>query len=318
MINTGKLKTAAVLAAIAIAAAINVSEACAAAKIAFVRRSGDDSWVFTANADGSCLKRITRGQEPDISPDGSRVACVVSDAGSCSLRLAIFSLTDGKMTAIRGAAGSDVFTPRWSHRGTKLVFNSFSPKGSWRPGVCDITDGSCLTLKPHGSNAEGYVPCWTRSDSAICARDRGNMYFFDPLNGRQMGKRSIAHLFAKNSLYLSSSAGFNASFDGRRWMFCCEDGKSFCPKCASYAASGRRGIICLYSPAAGRLVKIPLKGLCVMDAVWLSGSEVIFSAHRPGERPDPRLTGSDIYKMDLRSRKPVLLLKNGCCVSVSR
>ena len=34
MINTGKLKTAAVLAAIAIAAAINVSEACAAAKIA--------------------------------------------------------------------------------------------------------------------------------------------------------------------------------------------------------------------------------------------------------------------------------------------
>jgi len=75
-------------------------------------------------------RRLTHGlraRDPAVSPDGSRVAFVTNDLGQMSL--CVMPMDGGKHRVLyRGEKGDQLYTPRWSPDGGKLVYSR------WREG----------------------------------------------------------------------------------------------------------------------------------------------------------------------------------------
>ena len=298
---------------------VAVSSCCAdnGSRIAFVRRCGDESWIYTADADGRNVLRAAAGYDPEISPDGSRIAYTHEDANGLR-RIAIFKQTSRKSSFVTEATGNESYGPRWSHDGTRLLFNGCTPKGRWQPVIYDMATGRRCAAKPPASWQIGYSLFWSSNDETFYAQDLKGLCGFNATTGRPIKEYSFGSLFSRHKAVITCFSRFCAPKSGRAWLVCCEDGKTLCRQCAAYAGSGRKGILCLYRPAAGTLVRIPLKNLCVMDACWLNADKAIFSAHRTDTRPNQQTTGSDLYTIDLRTKRVSLLLSNGCCVSASR
>jgi Tol biopolymer transport system component len=93
--------------------------------IVFVRGTGSGAGkIFSIKTDGSGLKRIVRGDDPDVSPDGSKIAFARRDG------VYGVPITGGKPRRIAPNAKH----PEWSPDGTSLAFTRTSR-------VCD--EGGC-------------------------------------------------------------------------------------------------------------------------------------------------------------------------------
>ncbi|MET0284753.1 MAG: hypothetical protein ABW352_09795 [Polyangiales bacterium] len=75
------------------------------------------------------LTRALRAREPDVSPDGKRVAYVVQGGGLTQLEIAeLDRVEQTRRVVVQSRRFEQVFTPRWSPDGSKLAY------GSWRQG----------------------------------------------------------------------------------------------------------------------------------------------------------------------------------------
>ncbi len=89
----------------------------------------EDFDIFTANADGSDLKRLTRARgynaEAVVSPDGRSVVFTSSRDGDLDIyTMRIDGTHVRRLTRTLGYDGG----PWWSHDGTKIVYRAFHPE----------------------------------------------------------------------------------------------------------------------------------------------------------------------------------------------
>jgi Tol biopolymer transport system component len=75
-----------------------------------------DTYVWVAALDGTAPKRIARGQAPELSPDGTRLAYnTVQPTGQPAHRqIAIFDFAAGTTTILEKVPSTNAMTPRWS------------------------------------------------------------------------------------------------------------------------------------------------------------------------------------------------------------
>ena len=114
--------------------------------------------LFVRSTDGRRTRRLTRGlraRDPDVSPDGRRVAFVSNDLGSNHLMTV--PLAGGRpATLLRGKGGEQVFSPRFSPDGRRLVFSRWVPGGKRDIYVLEVatrrlrrlTDDRALDIDP--------------------------------------------------------------------------------------------------------------------------------------------------------------------------
>lgn len=74
----------------------------------------DNGYICTLNGDGTSIRRLTRGTDPEVSPDGSKVA-FLSGTNVCVMN------SDGSQ--VKTVAAGDFGSPTWSPDGLYLAFD---------------------------------------------------------------------------------------------------------------------------------------------------------------------------------------------------
>ena len=161
--------------------------AAASANIAFVRGFASQT-VFTANDNGSGVKRVARGADPHISPDG---ASVVYYAEGPNHR------PEMKLAAVGGGAGKTLMT------GWQEPFNlAFSP------------DSEFILATRGGELGKRNLVLITVATGEVKVLDRGffNGYSFDP-EGKEIvyGKANSEKYPPVTDVYKVSAAGSKAT-----------------------------------------------------------------------------------------------------------
>jgi Tol biopolymer transport system component len=134
-------------------------------KIAFVS-SRDGNWeIYSANANGSGITRLTNDpasdDEPTWSPDGRNIAFTSDRNGS---REIFVMNADGSNVVQRTFSSSDVENPAWSPDGSKIAYAALSD-GSHNIWVVSPTSGSpTLLLAKPGYDAQ---PAWSPDGARV-------------------------------------------------------------------------------------------------------------------------------------------------------
>jgi Tol biopolymer transport system component len=126
------------LLALAIHSSLSVETGTPQRRIVFVR----DSNIWTANLDGSQARKLTKGADPCVSPDGQKIAFTNSPAGGKEVvrHIAVLDLSNGSTKAFKEAPSNNCFGPVWSPDGSQIVFEIFV-ENHWRLGLLN-GDGS--------------------------------------------------------------------------------------------------------------------------------------------------------------------------------
>ncbi|MDB4971980.1 MAG: tolB protein precursor, partial [Myxococcaceae bacterium] len=106
--------------------------------------------LYAVDLDGSHPRRLThalRAREPDVSPDGMRIAFVTQAAGTSQLEVAdLAELERSRRVVVRSRRLEQVFTPRWSPDGRRIAYSAFSRGGYRDLWLLDVESGERTRL----------------------------------------------------------------------------------------------------------------------------------------------------------------------------
>lgn len=179
-----------------------------AATIAFER----GGMICVAEADGSKIRKVTKGVYPDISADGARVVFNTEEANSGNRKISVAEVATGKVTVIPNIPSDNCFGPVWSPDGKEVAFHMFNGT-SWEIGLIG-TDGTgfkVLTVRSP-QVVEVWRPAWAADGKSIFCHDL-EAIFQVSLEGRVLKKWPLT-LIGKD-VGMSSGSGLTASPDGR-------------------------------------------------------------------------------------------------------
>jgi Tol biopolymer transport system component len=138
---------------------------CADCKIVFVSDRDGNEEIYSCNADGSDIQRLTNDpatdDQPSWSPDRTRIAFTSDRSGNPELYI---MNADGSNVVRKTFSGSYSQNPSWSPDGTKIAYATLS-NGSMDIWVLDVNGGSQSLLFA----APGYddQPAWSPDGTKI-------------------------------------------------------------------------------------------------------------------------------------------------------
>ena len=125
---------------------VNLPPPCTNCKIVFVSNRDSNDEIYSCNADGSNIVRLTydagTDDDPAWSPDHSRIAFISDRSGHTELYI---MNADGSNVIRKTFSGTYCQNPTWSPDGTKIAYSSLS-NGSMNIWVIDVSGGSPLLL----------------------------------------------------------------------------------------------------------------------------------------------------------------------------
>jgi hypothetical protein len=107
------------------------------------------SWndLFRLDLETGEQRELTRGrraEEPDVSPDGKRIACTVGGTGK--RRLAIVPIEGGVPRVVAGDVPGLAYSPAWSPDGRLIAYSRWKPGGFRDIHVYDVAAGTDRAL----------------------------------------------------------------------------------------------------------------------------------------------------------------------------
>ena len=285
-------------------------------KIAFIRWSGHSTQIWTAGEDGKNAAKLISGFDPEISPDGTRVAYTYSDKSGGRF-IAVCDIKTRKTTVLRSIPGSNSYGPRWSPDGKKLLFNHFMDGSKWTVCTWDLAARRYKIFRlPKGSTDGVYSPFWSHDGSQIFANDFSHIVTFDAASGKSVAVMSIIDIVDRASILMSSAAQFACSPDGKSWLIREENGNESCALCSAFDGPGLKGTMFLFDVNEKKTTRVSPKEYCVASAVW-RGGDIFFTGHRESEKPKKGGSPDGIYRLSPDTGKVTLLLMDGSQISVS-
>lgn len=145
--------------------------------------------LSSVDADGKADRRETHGvraREPDVSPDGHRVAFVTQGAGTSHLEIAAREdIARTRRVVVQSARHDQVYTPRWSPDGTKIAYGAFQRGGFRDIWILDLKTG--VRTRVTYDRAIDRGPVFSRDGRTLYfSSDRSgiaNLYAFDLARG---------------------------------------------------------------------------------------------------------------------------------------
>lgn len=299
-----KAATACILFCVAFASIAAASQR----KIAFVR--GDHIWV--ANIDGTAEKKLVRGGEPVLSPDGTRIAFdsappsahAAKGAPDPKTQIAVLDIASGKVTILKDIPGDKCLYLVWSPDGKWIAFQSRGGSPAWISDLAVVKeDGTGFRIIKKGEEPLKYAfnqPCWARDGRSIFCHDTGNIYRLG-LDGVVLGQWEVHKIVPVE--YMTGDGRIDVSPDGTRLLLTVDyqrDSDAPPPSLWSFD---------LTTQSAVRL-NTPKK-LSVEEGCWLDNKNILLVTGSPDDS-----TGA-IYRLSIDGTNLKRLIKNACCVSVS-
>jgi TolB protein len=198
---------------LALAMGTATTAAAAPPALAFER----DGTVWVAAADGSHARRVAEGTNPDLSPDGRRVAFNTEGAfpGPPRRRIAVADSASGRGSPLDGIPSDNCHSPVWSPDGTWLVFQIYADN-DWHLGLVR-PDGTGFRFLHRAASGHRTLwgAAWAADGRSLFAHDLEHLVQLD-VGGKELHRWQLERLFPRASL--NSGVRLSASPDGKRLL----------------------------------------------------------------------------------------------------
>ncbi|HLZ89712.1 MAG TPA: hypothetical protein VKQ52_20805 [Puia sp.] len=242
------------------------------------------------------------GTDPQLSPDGRKIAYTDVGARDHQRRIGVFDLEAGKVT-ILDTSCQNCYGPVWSPDGNYIVYNAFTGK-DWGIKYVDKDNQHPVVLAtPADSLLVFSSPTWSADSRKIVVGASGRtgpqaVYIYG-LDGRVLQSISFEQL--DTSLAFSSASTFVLNRGEDKLVYW-----------ASVSQESKDGesptAVFVHDLAAGRSVRISPKGYVCWQPV-LKGDTVFCNGKHSGSGKE------NIYRMDLDGGHFALAYKNRADVS---
>jgi len=259
-----------------------------------------DDHVAVAGLDEAKPRKLARGTDPALSPDGAQVAYTQSDDEG-NRRIAVLDLATGQSRLVEGIEGKNEFMPVWSADGRKIFFSHFTGS-DWALAAVNASGGDFqIVVDPATRQAAAYAPLPNGTDWLCHDLER-----FYVLSVSGDGAGTIRDLPKSAPVEgLSMPSRIAVSPDGQSALF-------------SRFMDGEGDVepppaVFLMDLASGETTRLTPPGLLADAPSWLpGGQEFLFTAF------DPKTEKSAIYRLSMETgSKPVPLQQSGSNPSVA-
>src|SRR5579862_5514730 len=263
----------------------------------FVFERGDSVWI--ANIDGSKPKKLVKGADPRVSPDGTRVAFTQDFEGKepVNRRIAVFDLATQKTTIFKDVPSNNAYGPVWSPDGSKIVFYMFGDK-DWH--VCMTNaDGSgfaYLFKTPPEGHAK-YSVAWAPDGKSLFCQDLDTLFRID-LDGKTLLQTPLKEILGDATL--NSGSEFAPSPDGKSLLIDADMDEQ-----EIKGWDGPPAALLLVDIETKKLTRLSPKKFNAWNPCWLNDQEILFVGQGEGEK------GPSVYRMAIAGGARKKLLQNG-------
>jgi TolB protein len=269
-------------------------------RIVFVR----NSMIWLANLDGTNIRKLVKGEDPNISSDGAKVAFTMLPWGGRNTEryIAVADVATGAMKVFKGTPSDNSFRPVWSPDGSRILFDILVAD-SWRLGLVDAKGNGFRFVSVPAAGLWSIV--WAPDGKSIFCQDLKKIYRFSA-NGDLINSWEINKIFPHGSL--DSFRGLSVSGDGNRLLV---DINMKGVSSLKDREGPPRGIW-LFDLLSAKARQLTPKNSHPTAASWLSDSELLFvDADKDGKT-------NSIYRTSIDGWRPRLVIKNAAYASVSR
>jgi TolB protein len=263
--------------------------------------------VWVAKPDGTGAKKIATGSDPEISPDGTRIAFTHSAGKDGPERhIATADIATGKVTVFKDQIPSDnCYRAIWSPDGTLLLFNIYTGD-DWHLGIVNA-DGTGFRYfrKTVTKGNSLYSACWAPDGRSLYMQDLSKILQIGA-DGAELKSWTLEAFIPKGSF--SSAAHFAVSPDGRTLLMDVEMDEIVKRK----DWDGPPPAVWMMDLASRKVTRLTPKGFFAWEGCWFSAEEIVFASQADGEK-EPSL-----HRMTLPGKERKLLIKKANSPSVSR
>ena len=268
-------------------------------RVAFSRNSD----VWTVNLDGTGSKKVSAGENPAISPDGSRLAFTWEPPSQNNLQryIAVTELAPGSTTIFKAVPSDNSFGPVWSPDGSQILFEIFV-NSHWRVGLINADGSEFRFVNLPSADAGWFSLCWAADGKSIFGQDLQKICRFT-LEGELIASWEISKTFPNTDV--DSSEQFSVSPDGKRLLvdLGMENGESM------KDFNGPPPAIWLFEMESGKTTRLTPKHSYATAPCWLSDSEYLFI--------DADKKGTSIFRTSVTGGPHKLVVRNAAEPSVS-
>jgi TolB protein len=287
--------------ALALCSSHSAEPAAPQKRIAFAR----DSSLWITNLDGTKTRKLVKGDNPCLSPDGTKVAFTMSPRGGNEIvrYIAVVQVATGATQIFKAIPSDNCFGPVWSPDGSQIVFEIFV-QNHWRLGLVNA-DGSGFQFFQTPARDQGWSsPCWAPDSKSIFCQDLEKICRFG-LDGETMASWEIAKIIPKGDM--DSSKRLSVCQDGKRMLIDINMDEEDSLK----DWEGPPPAIWLFDMPSGKATRLTPKKSYASDSCWLSDSEFLLVDADQGGKT------SSIYRSSINGGKSRLLIKDAVNPSVS-
>ncbi len=248
-------------------------------------------------------RKLTKGSDPCISPDGKSVAFTRYDEDGNRF-IAIADAATGKWSLVKGIPGKNSYLPIWSPDGKDLYFNYFL-NDNWAVARVDAAGGGFQILKdlPKQPGSYGWLP---NGKELLC----NDLESFFVLTFKDDGTVALRNIATSAPLTgLSTPGRIAVSPDGTRALF-----DMSVPEDGGPQDNEPPSAVFLLDIATGRITRVTPKGMNAFYASWLpDGNGFLFTSF------DVKTSRPSICRAPAHgSAKPTVVMKNASEPRVAR
>jgi TolB protein len=269
-------------------------------RIVFAR----DSTLWTANLDGSQTRKLVKGADPCISPDGQKVAFTISpsDGKEVVRYIAVAEVATGATTIFKETPSNNCFGPVWSPDGSQILFEILV-ENHWRLGLIN-SDGSGFRFFKMPSVDQGcWSIVWAPDAKSIFCQDLDKIYRFS-LEGDLVASWEISKIIPNGDM--DSSKRLSVSEDGNKLLVNINMDEEVSLK----DWEGPPPAIWLFDLPSAQATRLTPKKSYATDSCWLNNSEFLIVDTDSGKI-------DSIYRSSIDHWTPRLVIRNATDPSVS-
>lgn len=265
-------------------------------KICFQR----DDFIYVQDTATKQAKRVVRGVDPFMSPDGKQIAYTENLNTNTPNRIVkVIDLATNKTRSFKSLAKFTHYGPVWSPDGKWIALHVFREEGNefnWVIGLVNPETGEWKNLT---ANIKGdvFLSSWTADSQSVIGHNLDEVYQVD-LNGKEIKRLKVETVAGGNDI--DSSNLFFLSSDGKQLIFNASIPEDADPEDLVVA-------IFSYDFETKKVKRLTPLTIVATNPNMLPSGEITFNGYPAKSRKGTY----KLYKMPLAgSAKPELLLAN--------